>query len=114
MPVYLVERILRRATMESLETLRDRIEDACRSAASQGRPVRYLSSTFAPGESRCHCLFEAPDSDLVREVNDAVGFPYERIMLAVQLGEGRSAENQDSTQLKGAPSCDVFGHLSAS
>jgi hypothetical protein len=107
-PVYLVERILRGATIEILENLRDRTEDACRSAAGQGRPVRYLRSTFAPGESRCHCLFEAPDSDIVREVNDAAGFPYERIMLAVQLGAGASAEHQDPTQLKGTPSCDVF------
>jgi hypothetical protein len=101
MPVYLVERILRGATMETLETLRNRTESACHSASSPGRPVRYLRSTFAPGESRCQCLFEAPDSDLVREVNDAGGFPYERIVLAVELeGSGSAGDSEPNRYTK--------------
>ena len=90
MPVYLVERRLRGATMESLEMLRHRTEEACRSATARGKTVRYLRSTFAPGESRCQCLFEASSSDLVCEVNDAAGFTYERIMLAIELGRMQS------------------------
>lgn len=98
MPVYLVERTLRGATMESLEVLRHRTEEACRTAADQGKAVRYLRSTFAPGESRCQCLFEAPSSALVREVNDAAGFPYQRIVLADDLAASGSAEHSDLTR----------------
>jgi muconolactone delta-isomerase len=96
MPVYLVERVLHGATMESLERLRQRTEAACRTVTARGKAVRYLRSTFAPGESRCQCLFEAPSSELVREVNDAAGFPYERIVLAVELEVSRSAGDSES------------------
>lgn len=95
MPVYLVERVLHAATIESLEMLRRRTEDACRTAAVQGNTVRYLHSTFAPGESRCRCLFEAPSPELVRDVNDAAGFPYERIVVAIDLGATGSAANSE-------------------
>ena len=98
MPVYLVERVLRGVTVESLEMLRHRTEEACRTAVARGKPVRYLRSTFAPGESRCQCLFEAPSAELVREVNDAAGFPYDRIMLAVDLGAIGSGANSESTR----------------
>jgi hypothetical protein len=52
---------------------------------AEGKPVRYLRSTFTPGESRCRCLFEAPNSELVQAVNEAAQIPYNRIMLAVDL-----------------------------
>jgi hypothetical protein len=99
MPVYLVERMLRGVTMESLETLRRRTEDACRTAVARGTMIRYLRSAFTPGESRCQCLFEAPDLDAVREANDVAGFPYERIVLAIDLGAVGSADPVD------APDC---------
>ncbi len=38
-----------------------------------------------PGEARCLCLFEAPDMGRVREVNEAAGLPYTRIMEAMDL-----------------------------
>jgi hypothetical protein len=85
MPVYMVERILLGATLESVEAIRVAAEAACRSFAVQGRPVRYLRSTFIPGESHCRCLFDAASGDLVREVNDAAELPYSRIVLAVDL-----------------------------
>jgi Protein of unknown function (DUF4242) len=101
MPVYLVERVLPGATMASLEMLRHRTEDACQTASARGKSVRYLRGTFAPGESRCQCLFEAPSSDLIREVNDAAGFPYERIVLAVELGVRESTDDLQFTRHTG-------------
>ena len=97
MPVYLVERVLHGATMEALERLRRRTEEACRAATARGKTVQYLRSTFAPGESRCQCLFEASSSGLIREVNDAAGFPYQRIVLAIDLGASGSTTNSEST-----------------
>jgi hypothetical protein len=38
-----------------------------------------------PGRSRCSCLFEASNEDLVQAVNDMAQIPYSRIVLAVEL-----------------------------
>ncbi len=85
MPIYMVERILPGGTLESLAALRRAAAEACRASTAAGRPIRYLRSTVTPGESRCRCLFEAPDGDLVRAVNEAAQFPYSRIVLALDL-----------------------------
>ncbi len=47
--------------------------------------VRYIRSTYIPGESRCLCLFEAPNPELVKEVNDAANIPFTRIVEAADL-----------------------------
>lgn len=85
MPVYMVERVLAGITLESLEALRTAAERSCSAFGQRGKPVTYLRSTFTPGESRCRCLFEAADADVVREVNDAAQLPYSRIILALDL-----------------------------
>jgi hypothetical protein len=85
MPVYMVERTLPGATLESLDVMRRAAEEACRAYSTTEKPIHYLRSTFAPGESRCHCLFEAASADLVRDVNDAAELPYSRIALVVDL-----------------------------
>ena len=51
----------------------------------EGKNVRYIRTTFVPGEAHCMCLFEAPTPDLVREVNDAAKIPYTRVSEAVDL-----------------------------
>lgn len=38
-----------------------------------------------PGESRCLYLFEAPDAEVTREVNDAAAFIYTRILNALDI-----------------------------
>jgi hypothetical protein len=79
----MVERILPGATMASIEAMRQATGAACRAFATEGKTVRYLRSTFTPGDPRCHCLFEAPNADLVRAVNEAAQIPYSRIVLAI-------------------------------
>jgi hypothetical protein len=85
MPIYQVERVLPGADLEALAALSRAAQEACQRFAATGKPVRYLRSTFTPGESRCRCLFDAASGDLVREVNDAAELPYSRIVLAVDL-----------------------------
>jgi len=53
--------------------------------SSEGQEVRYIQSTFVPGESRCLCLFEAPTRELVRDVNDSAQLPFSRIVEALDL-----------------------------
>jgi hypothetical protein len=53
--------------------------------APQSRPVEYIRSTFLPESAECRCLFRAQDIASVRELNDAAGLPFERIVPAMDL-----------------------------
>ena len=48
----------------------------------EGRPVRYLRSTFIPGEDKCYCLFEGDSPAVIREANERADLPMDRIDLA--------------------------------
>ena len=85
MPVYLVERDLPGATLTQLAAIRRAAWVACAGFAAAGKPVRCLRGIFIPGESRCLCRFEAPDTALVREVNEAARLSYNRIVMALDL-----------------------------
>lgn len=85
MPVYMVERTLPGATPETVEIIGRSVDRVCRSFAPRGSPVRFLRSTFIPGESRCLCLFYAADAGDVQEVNDAAHLPLDRIVLAMEI-----------------------------
>ena len=92
MPTYVVERILPAASIEALGAIRDAAETACHASVLDGKPIHYLRSILTPGESRCRCLFEAPNGDLVREVNDAAQLPYTRIVLAMELSAAQPSD----------------------
>src|SRR5947209_5636506 len=85
MPVYLVERDLPGVTMVQLAAIRRASSEACARFAADGKLVQYRRSTFVPGESRCLCLFEAPDADRVQEVNEDAQIPYTRIVIALEF-----------------------------
>jgi len=52
---------------------------------SEGRAVRYIRTTFIPGDSRCMCLFESDSQDLVKDVNETAGIPFTGIVEALDL-----------------------------
>ena len=70
MPVFMVDRDLPGITMDQLAAAQRAAIETSRQFTAEGKPVRYIRSTFVPGESHCMCLFEAPTPDLVREVNN--------------------------------------------
>lgn len=85
MPVYMVDRDLPGISMEQLAAAQKAaIETSCR-YTDAGTPVRYIRSAFVPGEAHCMCLFEAPDAELVKAVNDEAQIPYTRVIEAVDL-----------------------------
>lgn len=85
MAIYMVERDLKGITMDQLAAAqRAAIETSTRFTA-EGKPVRYIRSTFVPGESRCMCLFEAADAQIVRDVNEAAHIPFSRVVEALDL-----------------------------
>lgn len=85
MSVYLVERDLPGITMEELAAAQKRAILVGRELTAQGREVRYIRSTFVPGEDRCMCLFEASNPEHVREANERAEIPFIRIIPAEDL-----------------------------
>ena len=53
--------------------------------AAEGTDVRYLRSVYVPSEAHCMCLFEAPDSETVRAVNETAQIPFTRVTEAMDL-----------------------------
>ena len=85
MTVYMAERNLQGITMEQLAAAQKSAIETGKQMTASGKPVRYIRSTFVPGEARCMCLFEAPSSELVKELNDTAKIPYTRIVEALDL-----------------------------
>jgi len=85
MPVFMVERDLPGITAAQLGDAQRAAIEASRAFTARGQSVRYVRSTFVPGDSRCMCLFEAASPELVRDVNEAAGLPFSRVTEALDL-----------------------------
>ncbi|HEV2039908.1 MAG TPA: DUF4242 domain-containing protein [Casimicrobiaceae bacterium] len=85
MAVYMVERSLPGVTMEQLAAAQKAAIEAGKRLTAAGKPVRYIRSTFVPQESHCMCLFEAPNPELVKQLNDEAKIPYTRVIEAADL-----------------------------
>lgn len=85
MAVYMVERDLKGITMPQLAGAQQAAIATAQRFTADGTPVRYIRSTFVPGEARCMCLFDAASADAVKQVNEAAQIPYTRIVEALDL-----------------------------
>ena len=85
MAQYMVERHLPGITDEQLAAAAHAAKATTAEMSRTGTPVRYLRSTFVPGENKCYCLFEGASAQAVKEANDRAEFPYERIVEAKLL-----------------------------
>lgn len=85
MTVYMVERDLKGIGMEDLAGAQKAAIATAEEMRGEGREVRYIRSTFAPGDGRCMCLFEAETPDVVRRLNDRAGLPYHAVTEALDL-----------------------------
>jgi muconolactone delta-isomerase len=85
MPVFMVERELPGVTMEQLAAAQKAAIVAGRELTAEGTEVRYIRSTFIPGEARCMCLFEAPNAENVAAANQRAQIPFTRIVAAEDL-----------------------------
>jgi hypothetical protein len=85
MPVYMADRNLPGITMEALAAAQKAAIQTGNKMTLEGKPVRYIRSTFVPSESRCMCLFEAPNRENVRELNETANIPFTRIVEAEDL-----------------------------
>ena len=85
MTVYMVERELKGISMEQLAAAQKQAIETSKQFTKTGKSVRYIRTTFVPGEERSMCLFEASNPDHVAEVNDEANIPYVRIVEALDL-----------------------------
>jgi hypothetical protein len=85
MSVYLVDRNLPGITMDQLAAAQRAAIETSERFSAEGKQVRYIRSTFVPGEAHCMCLFEAANPQLVKEVNEAAAIPFLRISEALDL-----------------------------
>ncbi|MEM7303450.1 MAG: nickel-binding protein [Pseudomonadota bacterium] len=85
MAVFMVERDLTGITMDELAAAQKRAIDFSNGFDGDGRSVRYIRTTFVPGEERSMCLFEAENAQDVEQVNNAAQIPYVRVVEALDL-----------------------------
>jgi Nickel responsive protein SCO4226-like len=85
MPVYMVERDLPGIQMDQLAAAQKAAIETSDRFTANGKPVRYIRTTFVPGEAHCMCLFEAGNPDLVEEVNREAQIPFTRVVEALDL-----------------------------
>ncbi|MDQ3044012.1 MAG: DUF4242 domain-containing protein [Chloroflexota bacterium] len=85
MTQFVVERYLPGITPEQLTAAAGSAKRTTADMAREGTPVRYLRSTFIPGEEKCFCLFEGPSADAVKTANERAQIPFERIVEAMHL-----------------------------
>lgn len=85
MTVFMVERDLKGITMDQLAAAQRAAIATGEKLTQEGKQVRYIRSTFVPGEARCMCLFEASNPQFVKELNETARLPFTRIVEALDL-----------------------------
>jgi hypothetical protein len=85
MAVFMVERELPGITLPQLAAAQQAAIDTSDQFTREGKSVRYIRSTWVPGEARVMCLFEAESPERVREVNEAAQIPFSRVVEAMDL-----------------------------
>lgn len=85
MSVFMVDRDLPGIQMEQLAAAQQAAIETSKQFTAEGKPVRYIRTTFVPAEAHCMCLFEADNADHVREVNETAQIPFTRIVEAMDL-----------------------------
>lgn len=85
MGIYMVDRVCPEATIDQLISTQRALIEMSQRFTARGEHIRYLRSTYIPSESRYMCLFEAPDSQTVEELNEVAKAPFLRVIEAVDL-----------------------------
>ncbi len=83
--LFLVERRLPTITSSQLAMLQTALIDASDRLTRRGEPVRYVRSTFLPGEGRLLSVFQAASAEAVRTVNESAQAPYASLEPAIEL-----------------------------
>ena len=85
MTVYMVERDLPGVTTDQLAAAQKAAIEKGQEMTADGKEVRYIRSIFVPGDSKCMCMFEADNPEVVKELNEAAQIPFTEIKEALDL-----------------------------
>jgi hypothetical protein len=85
MTIYIADRDLPGVTLEQLAVAQKAAIETSQRFTAEGQAVRYIRSAWVPSESHVMCMFEAEDPQAVRDVNEAAGIPFTRILEAMDL-----------------------------
>jgi hypothetical protein len=80
--LFVVERYLPGITADELRVNAERLAAVTERLAAAGDEIRYLGSTFVPGEESCFCRFEAASPRAIEKACGQARFPYARILEA--------------------------------
>ena len=84
MAVYMVERSLPGITMEQLGAAQKAAIETGKRLTAAGSPCATYGAHSSAG-IHCMCLFEAPNPELVKQLNDEAKIPYTRVIEAADL-----------------------------
>ncbi len=85
MTIYIADRDLPGVTLEQLAAAQKAAIETSQRFTAEGKPVRYIRSAWVPSESHVMCMFQAENAQAVRDVNEAAGIPFTRILEAMDL-----------------------------
>ena len=77
--LFLVERYVPASGLDQLAAAVHRVARRCGEHRRAGVEVEYVHSIYIPEEDTCFCVFRAPSTDAVREVNDVEAFAIDRV-----------------------------------
>ena len=80
MALYVVERDLGNVPAEQLRAHQREVASACLRLKSQGKRIRYISSSIVPVNGRSFDLFGAESAEVVHEAHSAARIEYARIV----------------------------------
>ena len=85
MAIYMVESYASNASGAELSASAARAKEATDRMTAEGRRVRYLSSTFLPGDETIFRFFDGSSVEDIREASERAEISFERIVEAVPV-----------------------------
>jgi hypothetical protein len=85
MAIYVADSHLPGVTLEQLIAAQEAAIATSRRFTTNGRSVRFIRGLWVPSEAHVMYLFEAENPQSVRDLNEAAGIPFTRIVEAMDI-----------------------------